>query len=235
MRGRDHGVRLTFYGTDLLRADRPSGDVPRGDHGDGHCGILPRHDADRQRLRAAADTGADRIGGPRHRHRHRAGHGGGYLGGERRLAQPDAAGAILLYGGGRDAGVVAAALGHRTVVVGRGAGRDGAEAVCPRAAGGDADRLHPRPVPVLQRHGGGPCSPRPAQGSRHQPAGYGGGTQLLRGAGDAGGVPRAGGPAAVPALPAAHQLPSGGQQAGAEGRAGPVGAVPRAGSAAAHL
>ena len=165
MRGRDHGVRLTFYGTDLLRADRPSGDVPRGDHGDGHCGILPRHDADRQRLRAAADTGADRIGGPRHRHRHRAGHGVVYLGGERRPAQPDAAGAILLYGGGRDAGVVADALGHRTVVVGRGAGRDGAEAVCPRAAGGDADRLHPRPVPVLQRHGGGPCSPRPAQGS----------------------------------------------------------------------
>lgn len=130
---------------------------------------------------------------------HRAGHGVVYLGGERRPAQPDAAGAILLYGGGRDAGVVAAALGHRTVVVGRGTGRDGAEAVCPRAAGGDADRLHPRPVPVLQRHGGGPCSPRPAQGSRHQPAGYGGGTQLLRGAGDAGGVPRAGGPAAVPA------------------------------------
>lgn len=145
MRGRDHGVRLTFYGTDLLRADRPSGDVPRGDHGDGHCGILPRHDADRQRLRAAADTGADRIGGPRHRHRHRAGHGVVYLGGERRPAQPDAAGAILLYGGGRDAGVVAAALGHRTVVVGRGTGRDGAEAVCPRAAGGDADRLHPAP------------------------------------------------------------------------------------------
>lgn len=47
--------------------------------------------------------------------------------------------------------------------------------------------------------------------------------------------PGAGGPAAVPALPAAHQLPSGGQQAGGEGRAGPVGAVPRAGSAAAHL
>lgn len=53
-------------------------------------------------------------------HRHRAGHGVVYLGGERRPAQPDAAGAILLYGGGRDAGVVAAALGHRTVVVGRG-------------------------------------------------------------------------------------------------------------------